>query len=186
MYQIIPMMVIMKNLLSLELDRNIYFIIFGLLQRHRLEDISDFEIDLIEELLDVNLSKQIEDIKYFVENTELEARNASKEANKARAVADEAIALAKKIKEGTNIDSIKQTITDNINGLKMAQDIVLDNVSDTYKNKLKIVDEIIKPLSEIIDYLDIKKTMNLRKPKEPPKKIILNLRNKIKEIIGEK
>jgi hypothetical protein len=104
------------NLQRANLDRDTYFKIFEILQRHRKIDVDDFELELIHEALTIKC------------------------------------------------DLLCQ----------------LDNFKREHDERIRLLCDIAAGMSEVLDFLESKKSMNLRKPKEMPKKTILNLRNKLK------
>lgn len=170
----------MMNLQRANLDRDTYFKIFEMLQRHRKTDVDDFELDLIEELLDMNIRAELDDIALDVSEVKDRADNAEWAADEAKDKVDEIEKKIKDVEAFKNFDTIKEQLEHEALTIKRDLQCQLDNVKREHDERIRLLCDIAAGMSEVLDFLESKKSMNLRKPQEMPKKTILNLRNKLK------
>ena len=144
----------MVNLLSLNLDKDIYFHILSLLQSYNKKDINEFEMFLIKDLIEMKLVFSLEDMKTRINLLEDKVDNIQYDTDTAY----------------RNSIQCKERI-----------DRIDDNISKKQDKLVNKILEILHPLDDIINYIVNKKTVNMRRPIYPSK-TILNLRQKLQEI----
>jgi len=167
----------MMNLLNLGLDKRTYFTIYELLFRHNKTDIEEFEQDLILVLLNMNIQAKLDEMQTLINtmdeityHTKIEMEDVS--------------SRLETINNKINTKSIDEKIQKHLTELEFTHADHLTNIENQFLESISIVKELIDPLNEIIDFLDTKKALNLRKPIDCPKKAILLLRQKLKHIAG--
>lgn len=168
----------MVNLLSLNLDTDTYIKLHQLILKHNKSDINDFEYELIIKLLDMNITeeiKSIEDRVYTIECISNDAFDIAKTTERT------VISALKKIDDIEILNSINEALKN----MKQEFDIFTDNAEFEIKQVIISIQEMIKPLEEIINFLETKrKNINIRSPRVCPQNSILNLRRKTQEIIA--
>jgi hypothetical protein len=168
------------NLLRANLDRDTYFKIFELMQRHRRIDVDDFELELIEGLLEVNIRAELDDMSREISEIRDRADSAEWAADEARDKFGDIETKLENMEAFKNFDKIRSQLEEEAADIKVELSNDLANMTRDVNERVKLLCDIAAGMSEVLDFLETRKNMNLRKPKKMPQKTILNLRNKLK------
>lgn len=164
-----------NTVLDLNLQRETTLQIEEIMLKHNVDDLNAFEQDLIMSIFDTYIDKRLVELEQKIESIRDTADTAEYRA-------EEAIQRSAKAVRITKESEVTTTLKENIEFIKFNAQKEINRLTNNNKKIIDNLNDIIEPLSEIVDFLESKKSINLRKPKDAPRQSILKLRSKIKEL----
>ena len=165
----------MLNLQSLRLPEKEHFGILNLLHSHKQSDLTDFETDLILYILNYELEEHMESIKYSLDDIAIDVRRCAEQAHEAAEDAALALQRSDDCEKMLRESALMSMINNKLISIEQSYGEMSALVKQHAKSE-ELIAELIPPLLEVLDFLDSRKNLNIRKPKECPKSAILNLR----------